>query len=76
MEKGWSCEELARQILRSMTQEEEQRTGLSGETVRRWEVGQCSPTSTYRKHLVKVLGRLASQLGLLSEGRVGVTADG
>ncbi len=66
VERGWSCEELARQVVRSMAEDDDPRGGLSGETVRRWEVGHCSPTSTYRKHLVKVLDRSASQLGLLS----------
>lgn len=70
VERGWSCEELARQIVRSMVEEGERPGGLSGETVRRWEVGHCGPTSTYRKHLVKVLGRSASQLGLLSEAEL------
>ncbi|MGH8571523.1 MAG: helix-turn-helix domain-containing protein, partial [Gammaproteobacteria bacterium] len=41
-------------------------TGLTGNTVRRWEVGERWPEPRFRKHLVLIFGRPASELGLLT----------
>lgn len=41
-------------------------TGLTGNTVRRWEIGERWPDPRFLKHLVTLLGKPASQLGLLT----------
>lgn len=66
LQRGWGLEELARQIKRSMAAEGERGTGLTAETVRRWEIGVRTPAVEFRKHLVLVLGCTADELGLLS----------
>jgi hypothetical protein len=49
-----------------MAREGETDSGLSANTVRRWETGDRWPEPRYRKHLVRIFGRPASQLGLLT----------
>lgn len=66
LQRGWSREELVEQIRRSMAAENEQDTGLTVETVRRWETGDRKPELRYKKHLVLVFGKPAGELGLLS----------
>src|SRR6266508_793205 len=66
LQRGWSYEELTGQIRQSMAQEGELDTGLSANTVRRWETGERWPEPRYRKHLVRIFGRPASELGLLT----------
>ncbi len=66
LQRGWGLGELARQIKRSMAAEGEPGTGLTAETVRRWEIGDRVPAVEFRKHLVMVLGHTADELGLLS----------
>ncbi len=41
-------------------------TGLDGNSVRRWEAGERWPEPRFRRHLVLVFGKSASQLGLLT----------
>ncbi|MDP9827308.1 helix-turn-helix domain-containing protein [Kineosporia succinea] len=48
-----------------MTAENETDTGLSRNTVRRWESGERAPEPRYRKYLVIVFGMPADELGLL-----------
>jgi transcriptional regulator with XRE-family HTH domain len=50
--KGWSYDELAAQITVSMAAHGEIDTGLTGNTVRRWETGERWPDPRFRKHLV------------------------
>lgn len=66
LERGWSYDETAEQIKTSMRTCGEQDTGLTGATVRRWETGERWPESRFRKHLVQVFGKSASELGLLT----------
>jgi hypothetical protein len=49
-----------------MAEQGEPDTGLTAETVRRWEIGARTPAVEFRKHLVMVLGHTADELGLLS----------
>lgn len=70
LQRGWGLEELAKQIKRSMAAEGEPDTGLTAETVRRWETGDRTPAVEFRKHLVLVLGRTADELGILSAGEM------
>jgi transcriptional regulator with XRE-family HTH domain len=48
-----------------MAAEGETDTGLSRNTVRRWETGERAPEPRYRKYLVMVFGMPADELGLL-----------
>lgn len=66
LERGWSHDELCAQIKNSMREAGETETGLTGNTVRRWETGQRWPDPRFRKHLVTILGKPASRLGLLT----------
>lgn len=66
LQRGWSYEELARRIRYEMLRVEEPDTGLTANTVRRWETGERFPEPRYRKHLVELFGKPASQLGLLT----------
>jgi hypothetical protein len=66
LQRGWSHDEVAAQIRRSMQAAGEADTGLTGNTVRRWEIGDRWPEPRFRKHLVLVFGRPASELGLLT----------
>ncbi|HZN73782.1 MAG TPA: helix-turn-helix transcriptional regulator [Micromonosporaceae bacterium] len=66
LQRGWSYEELTCQIRQSMTSACETDTGLSANTVRRWETGERWPEPRYRKHLVLIFNRPASELGLLT----------
>lgn len=73
LERGWSYDELCERIKGSMRDTGEVDTGLTGNTVRRWETGERWPDSRFRKHLVTVLGRPASQLGLLTSDELANT---
>ncbi len=66
LQRGWSYEELGNQIRLSMSRVGELDTGLSANTVRRWETGERWPEPRYRKHLVQLFARPASELGLLT----------
>lgn len=66
LEKGWSREELVRQIALSMKACGETDTGLTADTARRWESGERWPEPRFRKHLVLLFGLPASELGLLT----------
>lgn len=67
LQRGWSHEELRNQLVRAMKAEGESDTGLSRNTVRRWETGERVPEPRYRKYLVLVFGKPADQLGLLDD---------
>ncbi|WIV60694.1 hypothetical protein [Amycolatopsis nalaikhensis] len=54
------------QIKRSMAQAGEAEPGLNADMVGRWETGSRKPDPRYKKHLVLVFERPASELGLLS----------
>jgi len=66
LERGWSHEELCQQLICSMRETGEFDTGLTANTVRRWEIGERWPEPRFCKHLVLVFGMTASQLGLLT----------
>jgi hypothetical protein len=66
LQRGWSREELVEQIKRSMKQTDEAESGLNSDIVRRWETGDRKPEPRYKKHVVLVFGKPASELGLLS----------
>jgi hypothetical protein len=52
LERGWSHDELCEQIKRGMRDADEADTGLTGNTVRRWETGERWPDPRFRNHLV------------------------
>lgn len=66
LQRGWSYEEVADRIRVELQRAEEADTGLSANTVRRWETGERWPDPRYRKHLVTIFGKTASELGLLT----------
>ncbi|MBG0818673.1 helix-turn-helix transcriptional regulator [Planomonospora sp. ID82291] len=66
LQRGWSYEELAERIRVSMERAGETFTGLTANTVRRWETGERWPEPRYRKHLVAIFNKPASELGLLT----------
>ncbi|MGI8307121.1 helix-turn-helix domain-containing protein [Saccharopolyspora hattusasensis] len=66
LQRGWSHDELADQIKQSIRDRGDAETGLTGHTVRRWETGERWPEPRFRKHLVLVFGKPASELGLLT----------
>jgi transcriptional regulator with XRE-family HTH domain len=72
LERGWSYDELCEQIKCSMRDAGEADTGLTGNTVRRWETGERWPDPRFRKHLVMRLGKPASHLGLLTSDELAV----
>jgi hypothetical protein len=76
LERGWSCDELCEQLKRSMVQAGEADTGLTGNTVRRWETGARRPEPRFRKHLVLLFGKPASELGLLTTDEMRLRPDG
>jgi transcriptional regulator with XRE-family HTH domain len=65
LQRGWSYEEMADRIRAEIERCGERDTGLTANTVRRWETGERSPTPRFRKHLVEIFGKSASELGLL-----------
>jgi transcriptional regulator with XRE-family HTH domain len=75
LERGWSHDELCEQIKSGMRDAGEADTGLTGNTVRRWETGERWPDPRFRKHLVTILGKPASQLGLLTPDELAVRPD-
>lgn len=75
LERGWSHDELCEQIKSSMCDAGEADTGLTGNTVRRWETGERWPDPRFRKRLVTPLGKPASQLGLLTPDELSVRPD-
>jgi transcriptional regulator with XRE-family HTH domain len=60
LERGWSHDELCEQVKSCMRNAGEADTGLTGNTVRRWETGERRPDPPFRKHLVMILGKPAS----------------
>lgn len=66
LQRGWSYEELCDRIRTAMRSCGETDTGLTANTVRRWETGERWPDPRYRKHLVTIFGKPASELGLLT----------
>lgn len=66
LERGWSHDELCAQIKHCMREAGEPDTGLTANTVRRWESGERLPEPRFRKHLVLIFGQPASELGLLT----------
>ncbi|MGL5826020.1 MAG: helix-turn-helix domain-containing protein, partial [Nocardioides sp.] len=72
LQLGWSYEALADRIRVEMVRCEEGDTGLTANTVRRWETGERWPDPRFRKHLVVILGRPASELGLLTAEELAV----
>jgi transcriptional regulator with XRE-family HTH domain len=66
LQRGWSYEELAERIRAQMRREGDVDTGLTANTVRRWENGDRWPEPRFRKHLVVLFRKPASELGLLT----------
>ncbi len=66
LQRGWSYEELADRVRAEMVGCGEGDTGLTANTVRRWETGDRWPEPRFRKHLVVIFGMTASDLGLLT----------
>jgi transcriptional regulator with XRE-family HTH domain len=75
LQRGWSYEEIAERIRAEMSRAGETDTGLNANTVRRWETGERWPDPRYRKHLVAILGKPASDLGLLTPDELAVRPD-
>jgi transcriptional regulator with XRE-family HTH domain len=66
VERGWSWDEVAHQLNESFRTVDGEDRELEGNTVRRWETGERWPEPRFRKHLVLVFGKTASELGLLT----------
>jgi transcriptional regulator with XRE-family HTH domain len=66
LQRGWSYEELAHRVRAEMADCGEGDTGLTANTVRRWETGDRWPEPRFRKHLVVIFGKPASELGFLT----------
>lgn len=66
LQRGWSYEELAHRVQAEMAGCGEADTGLTANTVRRWETGDRWPEPRFRKHLVAIFGMTANDLGLLT----------
>ncbi|MEU0513374.1 hypothetical protein [Amycolatopsis sp. NPDC006125] len=66
VQRGWSCDELAKQLRRSVSEAGDGTPGVNGDVVRRWESGDRRPDPLYKKHLVLVFGKPAAELGLLT----------
>ncbi|GAB3146971.1 hypothetical protein GCM10027290_29520 [Micromonospora sonneratiae] len=75
LQRGWSYEEITERIRTEMSRTGETDTGLNANTVRRWEIGERWPDPRYRKHLVAILGKPASDLGLLTPDELAVRPD-
>lgn len=75
LQRGWSYDELAAQVTASMKAHGEPDTGLTGNTVRRWEMGERWPEPRFRKHLVLMFDRTANDLGLLTPEELAVRPD-
>ncbi|WP_174189868.1 XRE family transcriptional regulator [Nocardia barduliensis] len=75
LQKGWSREEMVRQISLSMKTHGETDTGLTADTARRWESGERWPEPRFRKHLVLVFGLPAADLGLLTPDELAMRPD-
>lgn len=75
LQRGWSHEELRKQLVRAMVADGEIDTGLSRNTVRRWETGERAPEPRYRKYLVMVFGMAADELGLLEPEELAMRPD-
>jgi transcriptional regulator with XRE-family HTH domain len=66
LQRGWSYEEVTKRIAQAMDAAGESDSGLTANTVRRWEIGERWPDPRYRRHLVMIYGRPAADLGLLT----------
>jgi transcriptional regulator with XRE-family HTH domain len=66
LERGWSYDDVARHLRDKLGESGDEQTGLDGNSVRRWEAGERWPEPRFRRHLVALYGRTASQLGLLT----------
>jgi transcriptional regulator with XRE-family HTH domain len=66
LQRGWSLDELAKQLKASMLEHGDGESGLTAHTIRRWESGEKRPGPMFRKHLVLVFGMSADRLGLLT----------
>jgi transcriptional regulator with XRE-family HTH domain len=75
LQRGWSLDELAKQIKLAMLAHGDGECGLTAHTVRRWESGEKRPGPTFRKHLVLVFGKPADQLGLLTAEELELRPD-
>lgn len=75
LQRGWSHDELRKQLVRVMLADGDMDTGLSRNTVRRWESGERAPEPRYRKYLVMIFGMTADQLGLLDSEEQAMRPD-
>jgi transcriptional regulator with XRE-family HTH domain len=66
LQRGWSYAEVADRIRAEMLRTGEVDTGLTANTVRRWETGERWPDPRYRKHVIAIFGKPATELGLLT----------
>ena len=76
LQRGWSYEEITERVRAEMTRCGETDTGLTANTVRRWETGERWPDPRYRKHLVTIFAKPASELGLLTPDELASPAGG
>jgi transcriptional regulator with XRE-family HTH domain len=75
LQRGWSYEEVSERLREEMARTGETDTGLTANTVRRWETGERWPEPRYRKHLVSIFGKPASDLGLLTPDELSLRPD-
>src|SRR5262245_37337915 len=63
--RGWSQNQLARELYACCVAEGEKSVGICAETISRWERGHRHPSPLYRKHLCQLYHMTTEQLGLL-----------
>src|SRR6266536_1745625 len=67
LQRGWSHPEAADQLRQLMQAHGETQVGLDRNMWHRWETGARRPEPRYRKYLVRLFGKPAIQLGLLTD---------
>ena len=63
--RGWTLREVADKLYDLCASEGEQESGMSADTVGRWELGVSKPSLFYQQKLCALFGQSAEELGLI-----------
>ncbi len=63
--QGWTLREVADKLYDLCTSEEARESGMSADTVGRWELGVSKPSLFYQQKLCALFGQSAAELGLI-----------
>src|SRR6266446_7261427 len=63
--RGWTLREVADKLYDLCASEGEQESGMSADTVGRWELGVSKPSLFYQQKLCALFGQSAAELGLI-----------